>query len=137
MLKWLKQKFHKTNPLHVCKFECVGWCSHFNQVSEIDKGIKNPSWYHYPNLNVLRNWLRQGFDYARVMQSHWQCSCGKQQTFFFLSKPSLGYGGKIAQPDTIPQTEFNEMITYNPLMLGSNRASSFSEVTNELIERFC
>lgn len=137
MLKWLKRKIHKTNPIHICKFECIGWCSHFNQVSQIQKGIDNPSWYHYPNLNVLRNWLRQNFDYARVMQSHWQCSCGKEHTFFFLAKPSQGYGDKIPQPDTIPQKDFDEMITYNPFTLGSSRGRSISEVTNSLIKQLC
>lgn len=133
----LKQKFHKVNPVHNCEFKCSGWCSHFNQVSEIADGLKNPTWYHYPSATVMERWMSEGFDYARVMQSHWNCTCGKHFTYFFLAKPSKGYGGKIPQPDNISQATFDEMITYNPFARGASRGSSLSEVTKELIQEFC
>ena len=71
----------------VCEFKCIGYCSHFNQVGKIQESIDNPTWHHYPNKNVMKQWIKQGFDYARVMQSQWECRCGKHQTFFFLTKP--------------------------------------------------
>lgn len=140
MKKFLKQifaRFHAVSPIHKCNFKCIGWCSHFNQVSEIQNGIDNPSWYHYPNIKVLGEWIGQGFDYARVMQSQWECSCGKHYTFFFLAKPSKGYGDKIPQPDTISQSVYDEMITCNPLVLGSSRGTTLKETTDELIKEFC
>lgn len=132
-----KRGVAKVNPIHNCVFKCSGWCSHYNQVSEIADGLRNPTWYHYPDAVVMERWMSKGFDYARIMQSHWKCDCGKNYTFFFLTQPSKGCDGDIPQPDTIPQSEFNEMITYNPLSLGSSRGSSLEEVTGELIEQFC
>lgn len=137
ILSWFRKQSNKVVKPHSCNFQCVSWCSHYNQVSEIQRGIENPSWYHYPNINVLRDWIKQGFDYARVMQSHWQCGCGKRHTFFFLAKPSKGYGGRIEKPDTIPTVVYNEMITHNPLMLGSSRGTSMTELTNQLIKELC
>jgi hypothetical protein len=121
----------------VCEFKCVGWCSHFNQVGEIKESIKNPSWHHYPSAEVKRGWLAKGFDYARVMQSQWECKCGKHQTFFFLAKPSKGYGGRIEQPDTIPTTVYEEMTKHNPFTLGSSRGTTIGELTDSLIKEFC
>ena len=136
LLSFFKRGVAKTNPIHNCVFKCTGWCSHFNQVSEIVKGLKNPEWYHYPDATVMEQWVSKGFDYARVMQSHWECDCGKFHTFFFLAKPSKGYGDKIPQPDTISQAIFDEMITYNPFTRGASRGQTLSEVTNELTEQF-
>lgn len=137
LISFFKRRFAKINPVHNCVFTCSGWGSHFNQVNEIQDGIDNPSWYHYPSIEVMKGWLQQGFDYARVMQSHWNCTCGQRHTFFFLAKPSKGYGNKIPQPDTIPTAMYQEMTTYNPFERGASRGKSITEVTDELIGELC
>lgn len=138
MKRFLKKLFSKVQPKpHICEYKCVGYCSHYGMVSEIKDSIKNPSWHHYPSQSVLQRWMAAGFDYARVFQSHWQCSCGKRQTFFFLAHPSLGYGKRIPGEDGVSKQIYNEMITFDPLKLNSSRGQSLEEVTGELINKFC
>ena len=141
MRNFLKNLFGKVAQKvfrpHICVYKCVGYCSHYGMVSEIKKSIENLSWHHYPSQTVMKSWLASGFDYARVFQSHWQCSCGKNQIFFFLAHPSLGYGERPANSDTVSKEMYSEMITFNPFNLKSSRGKSLDEVTGELINKFC
>jgi hypothetical protein len=121
----LKSFFQKKKSLpHVCEHKYKGCVSHFGMVSDIKQSIENPTWYHYPSMEIRKEWLNNGILKAGVFQSHWDCICNNKKVFFFLT----------VTPDNIDNSEVE---SYNPLYLKCNAAKSLKEVTDGLINEFC
>lgn len=114
-----KSLFQKKKP-HVCEYKYKGCISHYYQLSDIKQSIENPTWYHYPSMQIRKQWLFSGHKNASVFQSHWVCTCNSKNTFFFLT----------ITPDCIDNSEVE---SYNPFNLKSSRGTSLKEVTDELI----
>lgn len=131
---WFKKPFVPLVP-HVCEFKCIGYCEHYGQTCDLEESLKNPSWHHYPPIQIKKSWLNIGYDRAFVFQSHWKCSCGKSQIFFFLANPLRK--DEKGRKSTIPQIVYNEMMTYNPFKLGSSRGLSIDEVVNSITNELC
>jgi len=132
-LKKFLSFFRPAPPIpHVCDFKCIGYGKHFGQVSELKEYIEHPNYYHYPSLEQTKVWINNGYVWASIFQSHWQCSCGKQLIYFFLDNPCVDYLNRKSI-DTVSQKVYDEMVTHNPLKLNASRGHSLSEVTDELI----
>lgn len=136
IIKHLKKLWIKSTPFpHTCKFECIGYCTHYGMATDLDFVVKNPTAYHYPPQPIIMNWIKQGFKVASTFQSHWACDCGKKFTFFFLAHPHLKTGGKANH--TISIQYYNGMILANPFDIGASAGKSLNEVTDSLINELC
>jgi hypothetical protein len=122
-LEIFKSFFQKKKP-HVCEHTYKGCASHFLQICDIKQSIENPTWYHYPTMEVRKEWLNSGISTASVFQSHWECSCNNRKIFFFLT----------TDPNNIDNREVE---SYNPFHLKSSAGKSLEEVTDDLMKEFC
>ena len=50
-IETFKSFFQKKKP-HVCEYKYKGCVSHFYQLSDIKQSIENPTWYHYPSMQI-------------------------------------------------------------------------------------
>ena len=135
--KWFTGLFKKkVLPPHICKYECSGYCDHYGQMTHLTRDI-SPTEFHYPERDVYTKWwIKMGYDAAQVFQSHWKCSCGKRQTFFFLANPYKRDPNR-KRNDNITQDIYDAMISHNPFKNGSSRGTSMDEMVDELTKEFC
>lgn len=124
-IEFLKSIFQKKKKKpHVCEYKYNGCVSHFGMVSDIKESIDNPTWYHYPSIEIRKEWLNNGISKASVFQSHWECKCNDKKVFFFLT----------VTPNHIDNSEVE---SYDPLYLKCNAGQSLKQVTDGLINEFC
>ena len=72
-------------------------------------------------MAVRRSWLKNDkIETVRVQQSHWQCTCGKKEVYFFV----LPAGQTVTLDD---------MEQHHPVILNCSRGKTLNEVCDELI----
>lgn len=106
------------------------------QYTDIKSSISNPSFWHYPNIHEMQDWIDHGYTHAYVYLSHWKCTCGDAKSFFFIYDPFKLYAGytrvSVNEPKWVFDDDTLEAIrNSNPLASGSGRSMTFNEFSKK------